>query len=572
MFRSKRSDFSLTRAALFAFILFLAGLPDVRSQTAIQPSRTGAFLDDLRAHDAERRAERSAGAPSAATSSRRPQGSPSPRDAYVAAARSEAMAGYDTDRRPIGEPGDVTDIYADIYQQRYSERYGQFAGPETIVPYETRPPRRNTASSSFRTDYFPRSTTDARNRNFSVGPVDVKLGATAYVEYDDNVLRSSNNQISDFVVGGILDVSSTWQFSRTGRLDLQVGLGVERYLDHHDQLSTTGRDVDFFITPNSVLSLDFFVGDVLVNIHDRLAVDNRRQDSFLLDDQDVFGSIENEAGISILWPINSKVDLAAGYDFFVARSLSDDYEFIDRDAHEFFISPSYSPHGTWRTGLESGITLVDYLDEVQNDVDAVFVGAFFDTPLSRFTNLRVAGGYQSLDYDRGGLNGDIEDHSGAYGNIAISNQLNNYFRHTFTAGREAGIGVLSNFTVVDYVRYGFTIDPDDGSAFSAGVFYENEMDSDAIFSEDLERTGVDAYYRRLLTRYLAAGVGGSYSQIDSGVSGRSYDQFTASADLTYSLTRRTDLSLIYRYWTVDADDESQDFDQNRVTLSVSHSF
>ncbi len=542
------------------------------AQTAIQPSRTGAFFDDLRAHAAERGAARDAAARESepGTAPRRAQGSPSPRDAYVAEAREEALAG--SERRPIGEPADTADIYADIYQQRYSERYGQFAGPATIVPYDSRPYRRSTVSGSYRTDYFPTVGTGPSNRNFSIGPVDFQLGLGTYVEYDDNVLRSGTDEISDFVVGGLLDINAGWQITRTSRLDLELGIGLERYLDHHDEVSTTGDDVDLFITPNSVLSFDFFAGDVLVNLHDRLSIDNRRQDSFQLDDQDVFGSIENEAGISILWPINKRVDLAAGYDFFIARSLSEDYEFIDRDAHEFFLSPSYSPRQTWRVGVESGLSLVDYEEDVQNDVDSIFVGAFLDTPISHYTSVRVAGGYQSLDYASGGVNGDVEDYSGAYGNIAISNQLNSEFRHTLTAGRETGLGVLSNFTIIDYVRYGFTIEPEDGSSFSAGVFYENENDSDAILSEDLTRTGVDAYYRRLLTRYLGVGLGGSYSQIDSDVSGRSYDQWTASADLSYSLTRRTTLSLIYRYWSVDAEDEDQSFEQNRVTLGMNYAF
>ena len=58
-------------------------------------------------------------------------------------------------------------------------------------------------------------------------------------------------------------------------------------------------------------------------------------------------------------------------------------------------------------GLEAAIVWTTYDQNVLNDSDSYSVGLFLETQVTANVKLRVAGGYQNIDFDNNGLVNDV---------------------------------------------------------------------------------------------------------------------------------------------------------------------
>jgi hypothetical protein len=295
------------------------------------------------------------------------------------------------------------------------------------------------------------------------------------------------------------------------------------------------------------LSFDVFVGDFRINFHDRFSLQQDPVDEPALSNVQDYGRFENTIGVSVLWDLN-KVVLTFGYDHYNFIATNDDFEYLNRNAEIFSASASVAVTSTTGVGLESTYIINRY-DEPGglrqlNDSDSFSGGAFVETQLTENLRLRAAGGYQVIDFDDdtvrlglpGGLNpfADQEEAQDYYANLLITHRINSAISHQLSLGHESQFGVNSNFITLNYIRHTASWNIINRTLLSTEFFYMEADESGGIIDEHFHRYGGALSVGYQLTQHVTLGARYQYTEKDSDVFLRDYQQNRISLDGTYS--------------------------------------
>jgi hypothetical protein len=364
--------------------------------------------------------------------------------------------------------------------------------------------------------------------NLMTGAIKYRISATLGFEYNDNINLSENNPEGDFIIHPQVTINALWPVTQLNTLRLDIGLGYAFYLDHSDQ-DTTG----VLLAPGSQLALDIFVGDFRINFHDRFSLQQDPISELQVSNVIDYGRFENSAGVSILWDLNKAV-ATLGYDHYLYVSTNSDFDYLNRNAEALVGSLAFALTNTTGLGLESSFVHTYYDQNVLNDSNAVTVGAFLETQLTNYMKIRVAGGYQTIDFDNTGSVFDSKDADDYYANILISHRLNAYITQTLAAGHESQLGVNSNFITLNYIRHTVTWNIIRNTLLSTEVFFEDANDSGGFIDEHLHRYGGAITIGYQLTPHVTLGLRYQFTEKDSDVPFRDYTQNRISFDGTYS--------------------------------------
>src|SRR6266403_424553 len=328
--------------------------------------------------------------------------------------------------------------------------------------------------------------------NLLLGPVRFRFSATFGVEYNDNINLSDegtaviptptgpvlvhSEKQDDVILRPAVNLDAIWPITQLNTLRLDLGLSYAIYVDHSNA-NTNG----VLISPGSQLAFDIFVGDFRINIHDRPSLQQDPIAEGALSNVVDYGRFENTAGVSVLWDLNKAV-LTLGYDHYLYVSTNSDLDYLNRNAEVLVGSLAFTLTNTTGVGLESSFVHTHYDQNVLNNSNAVTAGAFLETQLTNYMRVRVAGGYQMINFDNTGSVFDSNDVHDYYANILISHRLNAYITQTLCAGHENQLGINSNFITLNYVRYTATWNIIRNTLLSTEVFYED--------ADDIPRRGI----------------------------------------------------------------------------------
>lgn len=536
--------------------IFVAGVlisGGVQAQYGVSPSQTGAFFDDLRGR---------AGAKFNQATVQTGEGVYDfSNGTYEGTASDSSGSVFQDASRQINSSysgaGNV------IYSQRQAGDYTQYSGPYP-------------SSGTF---FAPAYTSDALlggKRNLKVGPVNLGFGLTTIYEYNDNLNRSGVDPIADSIASAYLNISANYQVTETSALTLSTALGFDHYFDH-PELSPYGGDFVLNVLPGSTIAFDGKIGPVYLVLYDRVSVRPAVQNNYTLDNRNVFGVFQNDIGLGANWAINSKLNLSTNYVHSDALALEDADKIYERTTDAVSASLAWSPTGTWTAGLEATHTWLSYPENYNNGGTLSNAGAFFAMPIGRSTSIRIAGGVQEFQFDDPDAStinktGDTSDLSDYYYNVTVSNRLSSRVSHALNFGHESALNTDSNFITADYISYGVGIIAWSGSRVSISGYYESAEDSGGVNAEDINQWGLDAYLSHQITQTVRAGIGYHYGIAESDLANRDYTQHAFSLDLNWALSRKLSMTVGYRFFTTDADDDLVDFDQNRVILSANYNF
>ena len=293
------------------------------------------------------------------------------------------------------------------------------------------------------------------------------------------------------------------------------------------------------IAPNSQIAFDIFVGDFRINIHDRMSLQQDPIAEGALSNVADYGRFENTAGISVLWDLNQAL-VVVGYDHYNFVSTTNQFDYLDRNAEIVYGSVDFLLTPTIGLGPEANAVFTRYDQMVLNDNEDYSIGGFLEAQITNNLRVRVAGGYQWMDFDRSTVDffGFIAPDRGHdrdyYANILIGHRLNAAIRQTLSAGHESQLGVNSNFIQLNYVRHTLTLNLIRGTLLSTEFFYEDADESGGFLDEHFHRLGGAIALGYQLTRHVTLGVRYQYTTKDSDVPLRDYDQNRVSLDGTYS--------------------------------------
>jgi len=373
-------------AALAGITSALAFTSTAMGQAGVAPSQTGLFFDDLRS----RAAQFNKG--SAVNEGAYPTSSSGTYD-Y---SRGE-YSGESIEERALGErPSGLDDVGRELGYtgsrsggSGYSKRAaGDYTGSLGQYP---------TSGSYFAPTYITDPFLSGK-RNMKLGPVNIGLGMNANLEYNDNVNLSKDDKLDDFIAGLYFNVDANYRITQNNQLGLTLAFGFDHYFNESNQ-TASGSDFNLNVLPGSTLSFDVKVGDILFVFYDRLSVRPQSQDEFALDDFDVFGSVQNDAGVGASWAINSKLNLSLNVNRSDSWALEDEYSILDRVVHSFSGSLGWSPTNTFIIGVEGSYSIIDYEEDFNNDGTTLSGGVFLILPITKNTIMKASVGVQEFDFD-----------------------------------------------------------------------------------------------------------------------------------------------------------------------------
>jgi hypothetical protein len=397
--------------------------------------------------------------------------------------------------------------------------------------------------------------------NLQLGPIKFRFSATMGVEYNDNVNLAEDGSAliltstgpfllktspqSDFILRPQVNVNALWPVTQLNTLKLDLGVGYAIYLDHSNY-NTNG----VLIQPGSQLAFDIFVSDFRINIHDRFSLEQDPVAEVALSNVADYGRFQNYAGISVLWDLNQAV-VTLGYDHYLYLSTNSVFDYLDRNADIVSGTIGFTPSSTVTVGVEGSFVTTYFDQNILNDSDTYSAGAFVETQLAPHVKLRVAAGYQVINFDNTGLVNDSHDLHDYYANALLSHRVNSVLTQSISVGHETQLGVNSNYVKLNYVRHTATWNILFHTLLSTELFYEDADDSGGSGLLFLPVPGVPN-----INPFVAEHI----------------HRYGGAITLGYQLTPHVTLGLRYQYTQKDSDQPLRDYRQNRVGLDGTYSF
>lgn len=397
--------------------------------------------------------------------------------------------------------------------------------------------------------------------NLQLGPMKFRLSATMGIEYNDNINLAEDSSYAfpspsgpilvtteaqdSIILHPQININALWPITQLNTFKMDIGLGYAFYLDHSSYNTNS-----VLISPGSQLAFDIFVGDFRINIHDRFSVEQDPISEIALSNVADYGRFQNTIGVSVLWDLNQAV-VTLGYDHYNFIAMNDAFDYLDRNADIFSGSIGFTPSATMTVGVEGSVVNTYYDEMVLNDSWSYSGGLFLETQLTPNLRVRVAGGYQAIDFDNTGIVNDAHDLDDYYANLVLTHRLNSVFSHNLAIGHESQLGVNSNYVRLNYVRHTATWNVLYHTLVSTELFYEDAEDSGGLGLFSLPIPGVpnvNPFQAEHIHRY-----GGALS-------------------LGYQLTPHVTLGFRYQYTQKDSDLPLRDYRQNRVSLDGTYSF
>ena len=407
-----------------------------------------------------------------------------------------------------------------------------------------------------------RQSIDSIPYNLQAGPVKFRFSATMGFEYNDNINLSEDGSFttrgllgapvtlttrsqSDFIFRPQINLNALWPVTQLNTLRLDVGVGYSFYLDHSNY-NTNG----VLLTPGSQLAFDIFVGDFRINIHDRFSLQQDPVDEIALSNVADYGRFENSAGVAVLWDLNQAV-VTFGYDHYNFIATNSLFDYLDRNADILSASIGFTPTSTITVGLEGSVVDTYYDQNILNDSLTYSAGLFLESQLTSYLRVRIAGGYQNIDFDNNGIVNDMQDLNDFYANLLISHRVNSVLTHNLSLGHETQLGVNSNYVMLNYARHTATWNIVNHTLISTELFYEDADDSGGnglLLPGVILLPNLNPFAAEHIHRY-----GGAIT-------------------LGYQLTPHVTLGLRYQYTQKDSDQPLRDYRQNRIALDGTYSF
>jgi hypothetical protein len=397
--------------------------------------------------------------------------------------------------------------------------------------------------------------------NLQVGPIKFRFSATLGVEYNDNINLAEDGSFafpsvlgpilirtqpqSDIILRPQVNINALWPITQLNTLRLDLGIGYAFYLDHSNYDTNT-----ILLSPGSQIAFDIFVGDFRINLHDRFSLQQDPISEGQLSNVADYGRFENTAGISVLWDLNQAV-VTLGYDHYNFIATNDLFDYLDRNADIFSGSIGFTPTATMTVGVEGSAIDTYYDKQVLNDSLAYSAGLFLETQLSSNLRVRIAGGYQWIDFDNNGLVNDVQDVNDYYANLVLSHRVNSVFSHNLAIGHENSLGVNSNYVTLNYIRHTGNWNIFYHTLLTTELFYEDAADSGGRGTTLLPGPGVPIF-----NPFVA----------------ENFHRYGGAISVGYQLTQHVTLGFRYQYTQKDSDQPLRDYRQNRVSLDGTYSF
>lgn len=361
--------------------------------------------------------------------------------------------------------------------------------------------------------------------NLELGPVALRFSAGLQVQATDNVYNTGIDRQADVFFQPEVKVTGLWRATDRNTLSLTLGLGYTEYLKATEYNG-------LYVAPDSDLAFNVYVGDAVVNVHDRFSVQQSVANDPGVTGIGGFNRFENISGLGLLWDLND-LFVNAGYDYDLFVPLDDVYQDQERGSHLMSASASLAINPSTRAGLQLGGGLTDYPEETYNDNQHVSAGAFFSIQASEYSTLSVSGGYVFYSFDPGGSLPDGDTLGAVYGDLNYSQRVSDLLSHSVAVGRSFQPGLYSDLMEIIYARHQGRWNLLRKFSLTTNLSYEYIVES-VPAPEISNRYGFGVTLGRSLGDHLSGNVGYQFYYRSSNLAGGTYPLNQLNLNLVYA--------------------------------------
>ncbi len=370
----------------------------------------------------------------------------------------------------------------------------------------------------------------------------ISLGIHMMEQYNDNIFLDSSNEEADFI--STVSPNIVFNYSSGKVLDLTLYYGLNfRFYDRHSHLNDEDiNDVQDItaearIKPSNIIFID------IADRYDRVPSDVRRNSALDNYHQNMTSMNKFTASPYCILPLTDTISATIGYSY--KNTWYKDPSSVNSDAHSAFLilDKKFSPRITGAVQYEyfayrrelngegSGVAVVEY--------DTHGASAGFDYKITPSVKINGELGEAWFDYQT------VDVIREFYWNIGIDN--------IFKITEKTLIGVDSGIHFRDSTTSGASRSQELNLHFETGNILKFELDP---YYHDIKyltsdrkdrRVGVAFALSRPLTKKIEVSVGGKWEEnkyVDLGEDARKY---SVGSNLNYSLNRRMNISMDYRF-------------------------
>ena len=361
--------------------------------------------------------------------------------------------------------------------------------------------------------------------NLRLGPVTLRAETGSTLSFNDNIGLTKENRTADILITPSVGIHGHWQVSELNTINFDVGLGYDIYVFH-------SQYDNIVLAPDSLAQFNFFVGNILFNIHDGFSYQQDPTQFGQLSNTVRLSRFVNDAGIGATWDLGKFV-LDLDYDHTNLWVLQSQYSYLSNQSDTVSPKVTVKVSKTIRAGLEANVSNVQYEESFQNNYISYSVGPFASIQFSDDISVQASAGLYLSDFDTGGGNGDTQNVSSYYANGGITQRINAVDTHSLTVGREFIPGLTSNFTERVYVNYTNSWQATQRISLGANVWWESLTDSAAVESQTSNRYGAGLSATDNLSDKMSASLSYQFLLKDSDPSILSYTQNLLTAGFRY---------------------------------------
>lgn len=390
-------------------------------------------------------------------------------------------------------------------------------------------------------DLPERRVESTKDYNLRVGPVEFDLSAYNRYEYNDNITSSGTESKDDLIATAGLDLDAHWELTRFNSLDLTLGTSFSKYFDHSELDSSHNF---LTLSPDSQLSLNAQIGDILFTLYDKLAysvdpVDSRTPTAGGNFEVNVsrYSRFENQAGLSAQWE-GRQMLVKTGIEREDVLPQDEVFDFARRIQYNFPIDVHYAIAKDKAVGANFLYSTMESRNVVNgyssNDGKSVKIGPYVEWSPDPAIKVQAGVSYANFTFDNNGLTQDHSDENTVNAHLQIDQEVSRRYRHGLTLTRSTDYGLTSNTTTANKIAYGFDFKViRDTFAFGTASYEHGE---------------------------------------ESGPKGEAFDRYRGTLGLEYRLSENLSLSTSYTHTNKDSDQSLRSYDQNRVLFGIQYDF
>lgn len=360
------------------------------------------------------------------------------------------------------------------------------------------------------------------------GSLRTVLGTSLGTEWNDNITATGKAKESDVILSPSLSLNSVYPITDHNALRVNFTTGYQKYVSHQD------RD-RWFLRPGSEIGFDVFVGELRINLHDRLSYSEDTTRYGAVSGQSSFGGLDNSAGIQLSMPLKD-MTASLGYDYqtFMSASSSKSKQ-MDRGSHNVVGQFGVNVHPDVTVGVEGSTGLTGYREPILNDNLSVSAGPFVRWQASEYIAFESRAGYVHYTFFGSGATGEVPPYNSFYANLLMRHRVNRWLDYTLDGGRSSSMGVNSNQSERWQTNLRANYRIFEHISFGNGIFYEKAKEFQGLLPQAYDRIGI-------------------------------------GVNLGYQLMKKLNTSLSYNHLIKTSDIQFFGYTQNSVTLSLTYQF